>query len=163
MPYGKQGDSKGDRIMRVVVQRVKAASVEVNHHLVSSIKQGLLIYLGMHATDQKSDADYLLDKILGLRIFEDDSGKMNLSVVQAGGGLLIVSQFTLYGDCRKGKRPSFSEAADPQKARDLYEYFVSKCRETGVETETGVFREMMQVASINEGPVTILLDSRKLF
>ena|SRR5437879_5728003 len=149
--------------MRAIVQRVKGASVVVNHLTVGSIEKGLLVYLAVHTTDQKSDADYLLDKILGLRIFEDDSGKMNLSVIQAGGGLLIVSQFTLYGDCRKGKRPSFSEAADPQKAKDLYEYFVSKCRETGVETETGTFREMMRVASINEGPVTILLDSRKLF
>lgn len=149
--------------MRAIVQRVKGASVAVNHGTVGSIEKGLLVYLGVHTTDEKFDADYLLDKILGLRIFEDDSGKMNLSVVQTGGGLLIVSQFTLFGDCRKGKRPSFSEAAGPQQARDLYEYFVSKCRETGVETETGTFREMMLVASINEGPVTILLDSRKLF
>ena len=149
--------------MRAIVQRVKEASAVVNHLTVGSIEKGLLIYLGVHTTDEMCDADYLLDKILGLRIFEDDSAKMNLSVVQVGGALLIVSQFTLYGDCRRGKRPSFSEAADPQKARDLYEYFVSKCRERRVETETGTFREMMQVTSINEGPVTILLDSRKLF
>src|SRR2546422_10168155 len=146
--------------MRVVVQRVKAASVEVNHHLVSSIKQGLLIYLGMHATDQKSDADYLLDKILGLRIFEDDSGKMNLSVVQAGGGLLIVSQFTLYGDCRKGKRPSFIDAAPPPVAIPLYEAFINGVKALGIPVATGRFGADMKVELVNDGPVTLIVDSK---
>jgi len=146
-----------------VVQRVREAWVSVQGQRVSEINQGLLIYLGIHASDQISDADYLVEKILGLRIFEDNAQKMNLSLPQVGGDLLVVSQFTLYGDCRKGKRPSFSEAASPEKARELYEYFVFKCREQGTRTQTGMFREMMRVGSVNEGPVTLLLDSQKRF
>jgi D-aminoacyl-tRNA deacylase len=149
--------------MRAVVQRVSEASVVVSRQVVGSIRKGLLIYLAVQETDQETDAHYLLDKILGLRIFEDEFGKMNLSVTQVSGGLLIVSQFTLYGDCRRGKKPSFSEAARSEKARDLYEYFVRKCRQNCLETQTGTFQERMQVTSSNEGPVTILLDSKKLF
>jgi D-tyrosyl-tRNA(Tyr) deacylase len=128
-----------------------------------SIGQGLLVYLAVQGSDQEKDADYMLEKILGLRIFDDESGRMNLAVNQIRGALLIVSQFTLYGDCRRGKRPSFSEAASTQQARMLYEYFVGKCRESCLETQTGAFQERMQVTSSNEGPVTILLDSQKLF
>jgi D-tyrosyl-tRNA(Tyr) deacylase len=149
--------------MRAVVQRVKEASVVINGHAVGSILEGLLVYLAVHAKDGRSDADYLLEKILGLRIFEDHSGKMNLSLSEVGGALLIVSQFTLYGDCRRGKRPSFSGAAAPEQARELYEYFVSRCSESGFNTQKGAFREMMQVHSVNAGPVTLLLDSQKLF
>jgi D-aminoacyl-tRNA deacylase len=149
--------------MRAVVQRVSEASVVINREIVGSIRRGLLVYLAVRETDQENDADYLLDKIFGLRIFDDETGKMNLPVTQVGGALLIVSQFTLYGDCRKGKRPSFSEAASSEKARILYEYFVGKCRESSLETQTGNFQERMQVSSSNEGPVTILLDSKKLF
>ena len=150
-------------VVRAVVQRVQEASVSVNGQKVSHISQGLLVYLGVHASDQNADADYLAEKILGLRIFEDEVEKMNLSLTQVQGALLVVSQFTLYGDCRRGKRPSFSEAAPPERARDLYEYFVSKCSQMGVSTQTGLFREMMQVGSVNAGPVTILLDSHKRF
>ncbi len=149
--------------MRAVVQRVKEAFVVVGDDTVGVIQEGLLVYLGVQARDEKPDADYLVDKVLGLRIFEDESHKMNLSVTQKRGSLLIVSQFTLYGDCRKGKRPSFSEAAAPQKAKGLYEYFIERCRENGVHTQCGTFREMMKVSSVNDGPVTVLLDSRKLF
>jgi D-aminoacyl-tRNA deacylase len=149
--------------VRAVVQRVREAWVSVNGQRVGAIDQGFLIYLGVHASDQSGDADYLVEKILGLRIFEDDAGKMNLSLTQVDGAVLVVSQFTLYGDCRKGKRPSFSEAAAPANARELYEYFVSKCNERGIKTQTGIFREMMQVGSVNAGPVTLLLDSHKKF
>jgi len=149
--------------MRAVVQRVSKASVVVNREIAGSIGQGLLVYLAVQDSDQEKDADYMLEKILGLRVFDDESGRMNLSVTQIRGSILIVSQFTLYGDCRRGKRPSFSEAASTQKARTLYEYFVGKCRESSLETQTGAFQERMQVTSSNEGPVTILLDSQKLF
>jgi D-aminoacyl-tRNA deacylase len=149
--------------MRAVVQRVQEAWVSVKGRRVGEISNGLLIYLGVHASDQPADSDYLVEKILGLRIFEDAAAKMNLSLTQVTGALLVISQFTLHGDCRKGRRPSFSEAAAPERARELYEYFVSRCSERGVKTQTGVFREMMQVGSINVGPVTLLLDSHKRF
>jgi len=149
--------------MRAVVQRVKEARVEVNGSRVSGISTGLLVYLGVQQADELGDVEYICDKIAGLRIFEDPTGKMNLSIQEVGGSLLLVSQFTLYGDCRKGKRPSFSEAAPPEKARTLYELLTTKCRERGIAVETGVFREMMKVYSINDGPVTLLLDSRKIF
>ena len=149
--------------MRAVVQRVKEARVEVNESRVSGINTGLLIYLGVQRTDELADVEYLCDKIVGLRIFEDPAGKMNLSLQEAGGSLLLVSQFTLYGDCRKGKRPSFSEAASTEKARTLYDLLTAKCRERGLTVETGIFREMMKVYSINDGPVTLLLDSRRMF
>ena len=149
--------------MRAVVQRVQEARVEVNGSQVSGISNGLLVYLGIQQSDELSDAEYMCDKIAGLRIFEDPAGKMNLSIQEAGGSLLLVSQFTLYGDCRKGRRPSFSEAAPPEKARMLYEWVTAKCRERGITVETGVFREKMRVCSINDGPVTLLLDSRRIF
>ena len=149
--------------MRAVVQRVKEARVEVNESSVSRIDTGLLVYLGVQQTDELADVEYMCDKIAGLRIFEDPAGKMNHSIQEVGGSLLLVSQFTLYGDCRKGKRPSFSEAAPPEKARTLYELLAAKCRERGITVETGVFREMMKVYSVNDGPVTLLLDSRRSF
>lgn len=149
--------------MRAVVQRVKEARVEVNHRQVSGITTGLLIYLGIHGDDGLADIEYMCEKIVGLRVFEDSAGKMNLSIQDAGGSLLLVSQFTLYGDCRKGRRPSFSDAAPPEKAKLLYDALAAKCRERGIQVETGVFREMMNVYSINNGPVTLLLDSKRGF
>lgn len=149
--------------MRAVVQRVSRASVTVDGTTVGSIDHGLLVLLGVSITDSESDADYLADKIAGLRIFEDKEGKMNLSVADAGGGVLAVSQFTLYGDVRRGKRPSFDDAARPEQARKLYEYFVEKIRAAGLRCETGQFQAMMQVELVNEGPVIIMLDSTKAF
>ncbi len=149
--------------MRAVVQRVCRAKVSVNGEVAGEIGRGLLVLLGVGASDAESDADYLADKIVGLRVFEDEDRKMNLSVGGISGGLLVVSQFTLYGDVRRGKRPSFDAAAAPSRARELYEYFVRRIRAAGVPCETGRFQEMMQVELVNEGPVTILLDSSKLF
>jgi D-aminoacyl-tRNA deacylase len=149
--------------MRAVVQRVSHAKVSVNGEVTGEIGRGLLILLGVASGDAPADADYLADKIVGLRIFEDSSGKMNLAVTEVGGALLVVSQFTLYGDVRRGKRPSFDGAAAPQAARELYEYFVEKVRAAGLRCETGRFQETMQVELVNEGPVTILLDSAKTF
>ena len=149
--------------MRAVVQRVKEARVEVNETRVSAIETGLLVYLGVQSTDELADVEYICEKIVGLRVFEDSAGKMNLSIQEAGGSLLLVSQFTLYGDCRKGRRPSFSDAAPPEKAKMLYELLTANCRERGIAVETGIFLEMMKVYSINDGPVTLLLDSRKGF
>ena len=149
--------------MRAVVQRVSRASVKVEGNLTGEIAGGLLVLLGVARDDAESDADYLADKIAGLRIFEDSAGKMNLSVLEAGGAVLAVSQFTLFGDVRRGKRPSFDQAARPEQARALYEYFVGRIRALGLPCETGRFQEMMQVELVNAGPVTILLDSKKLF
>jgi D-aminoacyl-tRNA deacylase len=149
--------------MRAVVQRVSSAKVTVASETAGEIGVGLLVLLGVGAADTRSDADYLVEKTIGLRIFEDAGGKMNLSVADVGGALLVVSQFTLYGDARRGKRPSFEAAAPPAVARELYEYFVDKVRATGLRCETGRFQETMSVELINEGPVTILLDSGKLF
>ena len=149
--------------MRAVVQRVKGATVKVDEKPVGEIDHGLLVLLGVARDDTQEDAHYLVDKTLNLRIFGDEHGKMNLSLLDTGGALLVVSQFTLYGDARKGRRPSYIEAADPEKANDLYEYFVSAARGKGVRVETGVFQAMMQVGLTNDGPVTILLDSRKNF
>jgi D-tyrosyl-tRNA(Tyr) deacylase len=149
--------------MRAVVQRVSRAKVTVHTEVSGEIGRGLLVLLGVGQTDSEADADYLADKIAGLRIFEDENGKMNLAVGEVGGALLVVSQFTLYGDVRRGKRPSFDAAAPPQRARELYEYFVRRIRAAGLTCETGRFQEMMQVESVNEGPVTILLDSAKVF
>jgi D-tyrosyl-tRNA(Tyr) deacylase len=149
--------------MRAVVQRVSRANVTVNGEITGEIGPGLLVLLGVGQGDTRADADYLAEKIIGLRIFEDAGGKMNLSVVDVGGAVLAVSQFTLYGDTRRGKRPSFDAAAPPQQARELYEYFVEKIRAAGLRCETGRFQEMMQVELVNEGPVTILLDSAKTF
>lgn len=149
--------------MRALVQRVSRAKVTVNREIAGEIGPGLLVLLGVGTGDTRADADYLADKTIGLRIFEDPGGKMNLSVVDIGGAVLAVSQFTLYGDVRRGKRPSFDAAAPPQWARELYEYFVEKIRASGLRCETGRFQEMMQVELVNEGPVTILLDSAKTF
>ena len=149
--------------MRAVVQRVSRASVKVGGEITGEIGRGLLVLLGVAREDTEADADYLAEKIAGLRIFEDDAGKMNLSVMDAGGAVLAVSQFTLFGDVRRGKRPSFDEAARPERARELYEYFVGRVREAGLRCETGRFQEMMEVELINSGPVTILLDSKKGF
>ncbi len=149
--------------MRAVVQRVTRASVKVDGEVVGQIDRGLLVLLAVGQDDSESDADYLADKIAGLRIFEDDAGKMNLAAAEVSGAVLAVSQFTLFGDVRRGKRPSFDAAARPEQANRLYEYFVSKIRAAGLRCETGRFQQMMQVESVNDGPVTILLDSRKLF
>jgi D-tyrosyl-tRNA(Tyr) deacylase len=149
--------------MRAVVQRVSRAKVTVRGETTGEIGRGLLVLLGVGQEDVEADADYMAEKILGLRIFEDDGGKMNRSVVDVGGALLAVSQFTLYGDVRKGRRPSFDDAARPEKARGLYEYFVARVRAAGVRCETGRFQEMMDVELVNEGPVTILVDSKRGF
>ena len=149
--------------MRAVVQRVSRAQVTVNEEIVGQIGLGLLVLLGVGRDDTEADATYLAGKIAGLRIFEDAQGKMNRSVLDVGGSVLAVSQFTLYGDVRKGKRPSFDAAALPEKARQLYEFFVEQTRTAGVRCETGRFQETMKVEMANEGPVTILLDSAKAF
>ena len=149
--------------MRAVVQRVTRAKVTVNDWVTAEIGSGLLVLLGVGQSDSEQAADYLAEKIVGLRVFEDAEGKMNRSVQEAAGAVLAVSQFTLYGDVRRGKRPSFDAAARPEQARKLYEYFVEKVRAAGVRCETGRFQEMMQVELVNDGPVTILLDSEKVF
>ena len=149
--------------MRAVVERVSRARVSVNGEITGEIGLGLLVLLGVGAGDARTEADYLVDKTIGLRIFADAGGKMNLSVAEVAGALLVVSQFTLYGDARRGKRPSFDAAAPPEQARELYEYFVEKVRAAGLRCETGRFQERMQVELVNEGPVTILLDSAKEF
>jgi D-tyrosyl-tRNA(Tyr) deacylase len=147
--------------MRAVLQRVSRATVTVEEEVVGEIAAGLLVLLGVGANDTLADADYLAEKIIGLRIFEDADGKMNLPVADVDGAILVVSQFTLYGDTRRGKRPSFDAAAPPEKARELYEYFVEKIRAAGLRCETGRFQAAMQVELVNDGPVTILLDSSK--
>jgi D-tyrosyl-tRNA(Tyr) deacylase len=149
--------------MRAVVQRVKHCRVTVEGTVVGEIGPGLLVLLGVGKSDNEAAADYLAEKILGLRIFEDGQEKMNLSVLDQAGAMLVVSQFTLFGDVRRGKRPSFDAAARPEEAKRLYEYFVTKVRESGIRCETGQFQAMMDVELVNEGPVTILLDSEKLF
>jgi len=149
--------------MRAVVQRVSRAQVSVNGEIAGQIGLGLLVLLGIGRDDTEADAIYLSEKIAGLRVFEDPQGKMNRSVQEAGGSVLAVSQFTLYGDVRRGKRPSFDAAAPPEKARQLYDFFVEQIRATGLRCETGRFQEMMKVELVNEGPVTILLDSGKEF
>jgi D-aminoacyl-tRNA deacylase len=149
--------------MRAVVQRVSRAQVSVNEEIVGEIGRGLLVLLGVTHTDADADAAYLADKVAGLRVFEDEHGKMNLDAGSIGGAILVVSQFTLYGDVRRGKRPSFDAAAPPERARHLYEYFVDRIRAAGLPCQTGRFQEMMQVELVNDGPVTILLDSAKGF
>jgi len=149
--------------MRAVVQRVSRAKVTVNDWTAGEIGLGLLVLLGVGHEDTDVDASYLAEKIAGLRIFEDSDGKMNRSVVDVGGSVLAVSQFTLFGDVRRGKRPSFDNAAPPEPARRLYELFVDCLRNAGLRCETGRFQEMMQIELVNEGPVTILLDSTKQF
>jgi D-tyrosyl-tRNA(Tyr) deacylase len=146
--------------MRAVVQRVKESSVKVDNETIGRIGQGLLVLLGVAKGDTPSDADYLVNKIVNLRIFEDDDAKMNRSLLSISGKMLVVSQFTLLGDCRKGRRPSFVAAAGPQKALELYENFVQQVRRLGISVETGRFQAMMEVALINDGPVTLVLESR---
>ncbi|MFC1826109.1 D-aminoacyl-tRNA deacylase [Thermodesulfobacteriota bacterium] len=146
--------------MRAVVQRVKSSSVTVDNEPVGKIGKGLLVLLGVAKSDQTAEADFLSEKIVNLRIFEDEQDKMNRSLIDIGGEMMVVSQFTLLGDCRKGRRPSFIDAAGPEKADELYEYFVAKVREKGVYVATGRFRAMMDVALINDGPVTLIVESK---
>jgi D-tyrosyl-tRNA(Tyr) deacylase len=149
--------------MRAVIQRVSKAEVWETDTLLGRIEKGLLILLAIGQDDQESDLDYLLNKVVSLRIFEDEKGKMNQSIEEVGGQLLIIPQFTLYGDCRKGRRPSFDGAAPPKMAEAFYETFSSKAKQRGIQVATGRFQSRMDVHLVNSGPVTILLDSRKIF
>lgn len=148
--------------MRAVIQRVNSGSVVVEEKTVGSISKGFVVLLGVNEKDTEADVLYMVDKIVNLRIFEDDNEKMNLSLLDIKGELLVVSQFTLYGDCRKGRRPNFMSAARPEKAEELYNEFVKKCREMGVKTETGTFQAYMKVNIENDGPVTVIVDSEKI-
>lgn len=145
--------------MRIVCQRVLEAKVTVNDRQVGKVDKGLLVYLGVGKGDTLADAEFIADKIIHLRIFADDQGKMNLSVRDAGGAVLLISNFTLHGDCRKGRRPGFDNAADPDEARGLYEKVTELIAQTGIHVEKGIFGEYMQVSSVNDGPVTFILDS----
>src|SRR5262245_57357143 len=149
--------------MRAVVQRVSEASVRVGGEVVGAIGKGLVVLVGVGREDASADVEYVAEKVLNLRIFPDEAGQMNRSVLETGGGILAVSQFTLFGDARHGRRPGYTAAAAPEDANRLYELFVAKLRPSGLRVETGVFRAMMDVALVNQGPVTILLDSRKTF
>ena len=146
--------------MRAVIQRVRQSSVKTENRTIGQTGPGLLVLLGVAKGDRPADADYLVNKIANLRIFEDENGKMNRSLLETGGEMMVVSQFTLLADCRKGRRPSFVNAAEPEAATELYEYFVSRTRNLGITVATGRFRAMMEVALINEGPVTIIIESR---
>lgn len=147
--------------MKAVVQRVSQAAVAVGGGIVSTIGCGLLVLLGVSEDDTEKDADFLVEKIIHLRIFEDHQGKLNISLMDVKGELLVVSQFTLLGDCRKGRRPSYIKAAAPEKANGLYEYFIKKAAGLGIETKSGVFQAMMDVSLINQGPVTLILDTKE--
>lgn len=149
--------------MRSIVQRVERASVSINNKRTSSIGRGVLVFLGVEKGDTSQDADYLTDKIVNLRIFEDEAGKMNRSLIEIAGEMMVVSQFTLLADCRKGRRPSFVQAEEPDEAKKLYDLFVTKCRDKLLNVATGEFQAMMKIELINDGPVTIMLDSRKRF
>ena len=149
--------------MRAVVQRVKESKVEVKGRTVGDIGSGLLVFLGVGEDDSEKDSDYLVNKIANLRVFPDTKGFMNLSLVETGGAALVVSQFTLWGDCRKGRRPSFAKAARPERAKDLYEHFIALLKARGISVATGKFQEMMDVYLVNDGPVTLMLDSSKCF
>ena len=149
--------------MRAVVQRVRESRVKVKGSTVGSIGPGLLVFLGVGENASEKDCDYLVNKIVNLRVFPDKKGLMNLSLTDTSGSMLVVSQFTLWGDCRKGRRPSFARAAQPEEAKRLYDHFISLVREQGVEVATGRFQEMMDVHLINDGPVTLILDSSKTF
>lgn len=146
--------------MRAVIQRVKESSVSVNQAVIGKIDKGLTVLLGVAREDTAKDAEYLADKIVNLRIFEDENGKLNRSLLETRGEMLVVSQFTLLGDCRKGRRPSFINAAPPDKGNDLYEYFVKQVREKDISVQTGQFRAMMEVFLINDGPVTLIMESK---
>lgn len=145
--------------MRILIQRVSRAEVRVGAEVTGRIGTGIVALIGVGAGDTAGDADYLAGKLIQLRIFPDETGRMNLSAADAGAGLLLISQFTLYGDCRKGRRPGFDAAAPPERARELYEYFVDKVRQSGLLTQTGVFQAHMEVELVNDGPVTFLLES----
>lgn len=149
--------------MRAIVQRVDFAKVEVEDKIVGSIDQGLLVLLGVGEEDTEKDLDYMVDKILGLRVFQGENDKMNLSLEDIGGEILVVSQFTLYGDVRKGRRPSFSSSADPKIANELYRKFIDKCLQRQIKTQCGIFGADMNVSLLNQGPVTIMVDSKKTF
>jgi D-aminoacyl-tRNA deacylase len=149
--------------MRAVIQRVDRAGVRVNNKEISSINEGILVLLGVEKEDSQSDSDYILDKTINLRIFEDEQGKMNLSLLDVNGEMMVVSQFTLLGDCIKGRRPSFLRAEEPAIANELYEYFIRQGAARVKKLACGIFQEMMQVELVNNGPVTILLDSKKKF
>lgn len=149
--------------MRAVVQRVLNANVKVNGDTVGKIGKGLLVFLGIGEDDDNKDLEYMVEKILGLRIFEDTNSKMNLSLLDVEGEILVISQFTLYGDVRKGKRPSFSSSARPEMAESMYNKFIAMCKERGIKAEEGIFGADMNVELINDGPVTILIDSKKIF
>ncbi|ODS32926.1 MAG: D-tyrosyl-tRNA(Tyr) deacylase [Candidatus Scalindua rubra] len=149
--------------MRAVVQRVISASIKVDSKQINKIDKGIVAFVGIGREDTDKDADYVASKIMGLRIFEDNDGKMNLSLKDFNGQVLIVSQFTLFGDCRKGKRPSFESAAGIEKAKALYEYLIEKCKQSNLVIGKGIFREKMLIELVNDGPVTILLDSKKVF
>lgn len=149
--------------MRGVVQRVKRASVSVDNKIIGEIENGILLLLGVENTDDEKDLEYMADKVPNLRIFEDENGKMNKSLTDVNGGLLVISQFTLLGDARKGRRPSFIQAAAPDKAVPMYESFINKMKEKEIKTQCGEFGADMQVELVNDGPVTILLDSKKVF
>jgi D-tyrosyl-tRNA(Tyr) deacylase len=149
--------------MRAVIQRVKEARVEVEGEVAGRIGEGILLFLGIRKDDTQDDIKYLVEKVLGLRMFDDDAGKMNLSITDVGGEILVVPQFTLYGDCRKGRRPSFDEAASSDMAERLYDIFVEEVKKRGINVQTGRFRAIMDIHLTNSGPVTILLDSRRVF
>jgi D-aminoacyl-tRNA deacylase len=159
----RAGEGKGSGTMRAVVQRVNHASVTVEGAVVGRIERGICVLVGVGRGDEEADAQALAEKVVSLRIFEDDAQKMNLSLLETGGALLAVSQFTLFGDVRKGKRPSFSEALEPVRAQALFEHFCAACRVLGARVETGRFRAHMQVTLENDGPVTILIDSKRAF
>ena len=149
--------------MRTVVQRVKRASVKVDNRIVSEIERGLLVLLGVAEDDTEGDIEHMVNKTANLRIFEDEAGKMNLSLLEVGGEALVVSQFTLYGDCRKGRRPSFIQAARPEKADKFYQAFIEALSGLGIDVKAGIFQAFMDVELVNDGPVTILMDSKKVF
>lgn len=149
--------------MRVVIQRVKNAQVEVNGKITGSINLGLLVFLGIGRGDTDADARFIAEKLVDLRLFADAHGKMNLSLKEVAGEILLISQFTLYGDCRKGRRPGFDQAAEPAPAQGLYEHTIQLIRQQGISCQTGVFAAHMNVASLNDGPVTFILDSTRLF
>lgn len=149
--------------MRAVVQRVDSAGITVDGRLISSIGKGLLVFLGVENGDEREDAEYLLEKVLNLRVFEDEAGKMNLSLLDLSYEMLVVSQFTLLGDCRKGRRPSFTSAERPDRARLLYDYFISQGMQRTKRIAGGEFQAMMKIELVNDGPVTIMLDSKKFF